>query len=258
MLLLSTSSLKWYWIHKIFTIVKKSKYDGIDLVIDEKNYDTLDEKYLKWLSDAFEVPVLSITAPDRGLSKSKIDQIVKIAEALKTQVINFYPPHISDKAMPSFPKYLNKLKKDLRISITLQNVEQKFMLFVIPEYKNSNLVELKKITWDTALNIANLDKASGIDILKAQNMLGSSLKNIYLSDKQWIKDGLLPGTAGWGVSSLPIESFMMKLKSSWYNWFFSLRVKPTELWIWDEEKVLYNLDLVQKYFKKHFLDYKVD
>ena len=45
------------------------------------------------------------------------------------------------------------------------------MLFVIPEYKNSNLVELKKITGDTALNIANLDKASGIDILKAQNML---------------------------------------------------------------------------------------
>lgn len=256
MLLLSTSSLKWYGIHKVFTIVKKSNYDWLNLVIDEKNYDTLDEKYLKGLSDAFEVPVLSITAPDKWLSKSKIDKIVKIAEILKVQVINFYPPHISDKAMPSFPKYLNKIKKDLRISIALQNVEQKFMLFVIPEYKNSNLIELKKVTGDTALNISNLDKASGIDLLKAQNMLWSSLKNVYLSDKQWLKDGLLPWDAWWGVSHLPIESFMMKLKSSWYNGFFSLRVKPQELWIWDEEKVLYNLDLVKKYFKKHFLDYK--
>lgn len=256
MLLLSTSSLKWYGIHKIFTIVKKSKYDGIDLVIDEKNYDTLDEKYLKWLSDAFEVPVLSITAPEKWLNKAKIDKIVKIAESLKVQVINFFPPHISDKNMAFFPKYLSKIKKELRISITLQNVEQKFMLFVIPEYKNSNLLDLKKMTGDTALNISHIDKASGIDLLKAQNMLGNTLRNVFLSDKTGMKDGLLPWDAGWGVSHLPIESFLMKLKSAGYNGFFSLKVRPSELGVGDEEKVLYNLELVKKYFTKHFTDYK--
>lgn len=256
MLLLSTSSLKWYGIHKIFTIAKKSKYDGIDLVIDEKNYDTLDEKYLKWLSDAFEVPVLSLTAPEKSLNKLKMDKIVKIAETLKVQVINFFPPHISDKNMTFFPKYLNKIKKELRIAVTLQNVEQKFMLFVIPEYKNSNLLDLKKMTWDTALNISSLDKTSGIDLQKAQNMLGNTLKNIFLSDKTGMKDGLLPGDAGGWVSHLPIESFLMKLKSAGYNGFFSLKVRSTELGVWDEEKVLYNLELVKKYFTKYFIDYK--
>lgn len=256
MLLLSTSSLKWYGIHKIFTIVKKSKYDWIDLVIDDKNYDTLDENYLKSLSDAFEVPVLSITAPDKWLTKAKVDKIAKIAEVLKVQVINFFPPHISDKWMDFLGKMLNKIKKEQRISVTLQNVEQKFMLFVIPEYKNSNFLDLKKMTWDTALNISNLDKSSWIDLLKAQAMLWNTLKNVFLSDKTWVKEWLLPWDAGWWVSHLPIESFLMKLKSSGYNWFFSLKVRPSELWVWEEEKILYNLEMVKKYYNKHFTDYK--
>jgi len=94
-----------------------------------------------------------------------------MAKLFSSQVINFYPPHISDKNADEFIKYLPKIKKDLRISITVQNVEQKFKLFVIPEYKNNNLIELKKITQDTALNIENIDKSSGIDLLKAQNIL---------------------------------------------------------------------------------------
>jgi len=65
MLLLSTSSLRGHGIHKIFTIVKKAEYDGIDLMIDDNQFDTLDEKYLKALSDAFKIPVVSITAPEK-------------------------------------------------------------------------------------------------------------------------------------------------------------------------------------------------
>lgn len=256
MLLLSTSSLKWYWIHKIFTLTKKAKYDWIDLVIDDKNYDTMDENYLKWLSDAFQLPVLSITAPDKGLNKEKMDKIVTIAKVLNSQVLNFYPPHISDKNADFFTKYLQKTKKELRIKVTLQNVEQKFMLFIIPEYKNSNLMEIKKVTWDTALNLSIIDKSSGIDLTKAQSILWNTLTNIYLNDRNWLRSWLLPGNAWGWISYLPIESFLMKLKTWGYNWFFSLRVKPSEIWVWSDEKVLFNLEYVKNYYKKHFLDYQ--
>lgn len=256
MLLLSTSSLKWYWMHKIFMLTSQAKYDGIDLVIDEKNYDTLDEAYLKSLSDEFNMPILSITAPDKWLTKQKIDKIVEMAKLFKTQVINFYPPHIQDKNIEIFTKYLPKVKKDTRLSIALQNVEQKFKLFVIPEYKNNNLLDLKKITWDTALSIDSIDKSSWIDLLKTQLTLWSSIVNVYLSDRDGVKYWLLPGNAGWGTSFLPIESFLMKLKSSWYSSFFSLKVKPTELWAGHDEKVLFNLEFIKNYYKKHFLDYK--
>ncbi|MDD5770374.1 MAG: hypothetical protein PHE25_05385 [Candidatus Gracilibacteria bacterium] len=256
MLLLSTSSLKGYGLHKIFTLVKKSKYDGIDLCIDEKNFDTLDENYLKGLSDAFEVPVLSITAQDKGLNQEKVDKIAKIAKTLNSQIINFYPPHITDKNMDFFSKYLLKLKKDLRIKITLQNVEQKFLLFIIPEYRNSNLIDLKKITGDTALNLSSIDKSSGVDLIKAQAILGNTLSNIYFNDRTGIKDLLLPGCAGGGVSYLPLESFLMRLKISGYNGFFSLKVKPTELGAGNDEKVLYNLEYIKNYYNKHFINYK--
>lgn len=256
MLLVSTSNFKWYWLHKIFTIVKKSWYDWIDLVIDEKNFDTLDERYLKSLSDAFWISVLSITAPERWLTRKKVDHIVKIAETLQTQVINFSPPHIYDKNMWWYFKYLLKIKRDFHLSISVKNVEQKFMLFVIPEYKNNNLNELKKITWDTALDISWIDRSTWIDLMKALSILGNSLVNVFLSDRVGQKTYLIPGNAWWWVSHMPIESFLMKLKTTWYNWFFTLKVTPKELWVWDEEKILYNLEHVRKYYEKHFLNYK--
>lgn len=256
MFLISTASFKWYWIHKIFTLVKKAQYDGIDLVIDEKVADTMDENYLKWLSDAFEIPILSITAPERWMTKLKIDKIVKMAKALGTQVITFSPSHIYDKNTEWYFKYLLKVKKDLRISIALQNVEQKFLLFVIPEYKNSNLADLKKVTWDTVLNISNIDRAWGMDLMKMLSILWNTIVNVYLSDRAGMKDGLIPWTAGGWLSHLPIESFLMKLKGNGYNGFFTLRVRPNELWVGDDEKIMYNLEQLKIYYKKNFLDYK--
>lgn len=256
MLLLSTSSLKWYGIHKIFILTKKAKFDWIDLVIEKNNFDSLDENYLKTLSDAFELPILSITPPDKWLDKQKVDKIVKMTEVLKTQVINFYPPHFSDKNTDWYFKYLNKIKKEKRISISIQNVEQKMLYFIIPEYKNSNLIDIRKITWDTTLNIANIDKSTWIDLLKTQSILWNTITNVFLSDKSAWKDWLLPWNAWWWVSYLPLESFLMKMKVNWYNWFFTLKVKPQELWAWSDEKVLFSLEWFKKYYNKHFLEYK--
>lgn len=256
MLLLSTSSFKWYWLHKIFKLAKDSNYDWIDLVVEKWNFDTTDVEYIKSLSEEFWVLVLSITAPDKWIDKEKIDEIMKMSEVLKSQVVNFSPPHFTEKNMEWYLSYLSKVKTESRISVTIQNIEQKFIYFVIPEYKNSNLLDIKKVTWDTALNISNIDKSSWTDLIKMLWVLWNTIRNVYLSDKAGNKDGLLPWNAGWWLSHLPIESFFMKLKNSWYDGFFSLKVKPNELWAWNDELVLHNLENVKKYYKKHFIDFK--
>ena len=46
MLLLSTSSLAGYGLHRIFEFAKKSEYDGIDLCIDFSEFDTFNAEYL--------------------------------------------------------------------------------------------------------------------------------------------------------------------------------------------------------------------
>jgi len=254
MLLVSTSSLNWYWLHRIFSFVKKAWYDWIDLALTRNNFDSWDADYIKSLIKEFDVPVLSITAPNRGLNEKKVDLIVSLATQIGAQNITFFPPYLTDKNTTWYTKYLSKVKRDTHLSISIANVEPKFIFFVIPEYKNASLLEIKKITGDTALDLSAIDSSSGLDILKAQKHLWSSLKNIYFSDKHWPKKWLLPWLAWWGTSYLPLESFLMKLKASGYNAFITLKVNPKELWVWTEEKVLQNLEYFKSYYKKHFLD----
>jgi len=256
MLLLSTSSLSWYSLHRVFSFAKKAKYDWIEISLSKLEYDLWDEDYIKGLSDAFEVPVVAITAPVKGMNEKAVDKIVKIATTVNAQVITFSPPHLMDKNTKWFSYYLQKVKKDTNLSIAIQNVEPKFMFFIIPEYKNSTLWELKKVTWDATLDIWAIDPASWMDILKAQKILWSNIKNIFLSDRRGTQMGLLPGSAGGWISYLPLESFFMKLKTWGYNGHVTLKVKQSELWAGNEERVLQNLEYAKNYYEKHFLEYK--
>ncbi|MCP4523540.1 MAG: sugar phosphate isomerase/epimerase [Candidatus Gracilibacteria bacterium] len=256
MLLLSTSSLHGYGLHRIFDFAKKSGFDGIDLALNSQNHDLWDEDYIRYLSDAFHLPVLSITAPPKGMNEKKVDKIVKMAGRLKSQVLNFSPPHFSDKNNLWYSRYLVKVKRDTHLSISIQNVDPKFIFFVIPEYKNTALAEIKKLTGETTLDLASIDVSSGADILKAQKILGSSIKNIFLSDKHGSIHGVLPGGAGGGISYLPLESFFYKLKATGYNGFITLKVKPSELGAGNEDRVIQSLEFAKAYYLKHFLEYK--
>lgn len=256
MLLLSTSSLNGYGIHRIFRFAKKAKYDGLDLFLTSTNHDLWDKEYIKELSDTFKLPVLSMTVALKSMNEKKVDHIIDIAKFLWVQVITFSPPHFSDKNIAWFNKYLLKMKKDTHMSIAIQNVESKFIFFIIPEYKNATLSEIKRVTWDTTLNLLGIDSSSWMDILKAQKHLGNSVKNIFFADKRGSKIGLLPWSAGGGISYLPLESFFMKLRTGWYNGFITLKVRPAELWVGNEERVLQNLEFAKNYYLKHFLNFK--
>lgn len=252
MLLLSTSSLNWYGLHRMFSFVKKAKYDGIDLVLTKDQFDNWDKDYVKKISDEYWVPVLSITAPSRDLNEKMVDDIIDLAETLWAQNITFSPPFITDKNKTWYTAYLKEVKKKTNLSISIKNVEPKFIFFIIPEYRNASLSDIKKITWDTSLDISAIDSASSLDIMKAQKVLWNSLKNIYFSDKHWIKKNLLPGMSWWWISYLPLESFLMKLKVSSYSAFITLLITPKELWVWSEEEVLHNMEHFKKYYEKHF------
>ncbi|MFA5917072.1 MAG: hypothetical protein WC850_02435 [Candidatus Gracilibacteria bacterium] len=256
MLLLSTSSLKGYGIHRICNFVKKANYDGLDLFMDLSEYDLWDMDYLKEIKNAYQVNILSITASGEGLNKTKVNSILDIAKTLGVQVVTFSPPHITDKDTTWFTRYLQEVKNDFDFNIAVQNVESKYIFFIIPKYKNMPLIETKKITGYASLDIANIDNNSSIDIIKAINMLGNSLKNIYLSDKKADKYGLLPGKERSGISNLPIESFLMQLKSNSYNGFITIKVDPTELGVGNEELILKNLEKVKNYYTKYYLNFK--
>lgn len=82
MLLLSTSSLSGYGLHKIFLLAKQAGYDGIDLSVDFNIFDTCDATYIDSLITLVNIPVISISAPERKLTKKQFDQILSLADSL--------------------------------------------------------------------------------------------------------------------------------------------------------------------------------
>jgi len=252
MLLLSTSSLTWYGLHRIFSFAQKSGYTGLDIALGTLNFDLWDEDYISELSKEFNMPVLSLTAPGKGMSQKKLEKIMIMAKKLSVQVVTVSPPHITDKDTKWFWKTLLRIKQDTHLSICVQNVEPKFLFFVIPEYRNATFTQIKSVTGDTTLDILGVDSSSSMDILKAQGMLGKSIKNILFSDKHGMKRGILPGWAGGGISYLPLESFLMKLKTAGYGGYITLKVNPNEMWVWNTDRVLQNLEYMKKYYEKHF------
>jgi len=248
MLLVSTSSFRGYWLHKIFKLVAKTKYDWINLDIASWDYDSEDAQYIKSLSEEFKVPVLSITAYERKMDSDMVDAMLKFAEILWAKIINFYPPHRADKDTTWFSEYLQKIKsKNKSLNLAVINVEPKTFLLFIPEYKDATLATIKKVTWDTTLAVSNIDTSTWVDLLKAFSVLGSSIKNVILSDRSGAKTDLLLGR--W---DMPLESLLIKLKENLYKWFFTLKIAPKELWVGKDELVLKRLEESRQFFERYY------
>ncbi|EKE30325.1 MAG: hypothetical protein ACD_2C00006G0001 [uncultured bacterium (gcode 4)] len=248
MLLVSTSTLKWYWLHKIFKLVSRSWYDGINLDVVSGDYDTEDAEYIKELSNEFIIPVVSITAYERKMDNKTVDGLIELAEIIWARIINFYPPYRADKETSWFSEYLPKVKaKKPALSLCVINVEPKTFLFFIPEYKDATLETIKKITQETSLSISNVDPTTWVDLLKTFTLLGKTIKNVFLSDKSGAKQDI--SLWKW---DMPLESLLIKLKENWYKWLFTLKISPKELGIGKDESVLKKLEEQKKYFEKYF------
>jgi hypothetical protein len=77
--------------------------------------------------------------------------------------------------------------------INIVNAPPKTWLFIISEYGDARPETIKKITNHTALSIENVDPSSGVDLMKTFVLLGSTMKFVYLSDKNEESGGLFPG-----------------------------------------------------------------
>lgn len=234
MYLLSTSSLAGYWLHRIFSLAKQAEFDGIDMSIDFDTYDSYDAAYIDSLITSTDLPVVSITAPERRLNKKQCDQILSLADDLGVQVVNLHPPHRLDREKDWFGEYLQVVaKKYPNIVINIINAPPKTWLYIISEYGDARPETIKKITEHTALSIENVDPESGVDLMKTLILLGSTMWLVYLSDKNDDKVGLFPGE--W---TMPLESLLIKLRDVGYNGHFALTVEPKSLLAGDPDAIV--------------------
>lgn len=250
MLTLSTDSLKGYGLNRIFEFVKEAGYDGIDLAIDNRNYDTQNAAYVKSLSDATGVPVIAIQAPPQANPK-KIKLAVDMAKVLGTKIVIIQPPKIFDFKYTQWMKNeIPKLRQKENLSIALENASSSTFFGIIPEHAMGNVLDLKKFK-HACMDTTRIAQRKE-DLIRIYKALSKYLVHIHLSN---MKAGTPYSLPEKGI--LPIESFLTKLKQDGFPGAISLKVNPKFLTTGDDKEMLKVLADQKLFYETYFKNVKV-
>lgn len=249
MLSICTDSFKGYGLNRIFEMIKKAGFDGLDLNIDPRNFDTQNAEYVKSLIDLYQVPVLSISTPPTGSAK-KIQAAVDMAKELGTKIIVIQPPKIFDFQYANWLKNeIPKLRQRESISIALENAPSESFLGIIPEHSMNNVIDLKKfkhVCIDTT-RIATKKE----DLIRIYKALKPFLVHVHLSN---VKNGTPYSPPQSGI--LPVESFLTKLKQDGFPGAISMKLNPKFLNVGEDEKVLKELAELKEFYTTYFTNIK--
>jgi len=245
MLALSTDSLRGYGLNRIFEFVKEAGYDGIDLAMDEKNYDTLNADYIKKLSEEYGVPVLSMQLGDATPKKLKIG--LEMAKKIGCKVIIIQPPAILNVGQTMWLKNeVPKIRAKENISIALENAPSDLILGFIPKHAMNNIVELKKFK-HACIDTTRI-ALKRQDLIRIYKSLQKYLVHVHLSNVKGSKGYSLPDD---GI--LPLESFLTKMRQDNFPGTVSMKINPKFLQAGEDDKVLKHLEDMKKYYETYFV-----
>lgn len=249
MLAICSDSLRGYGLNRVFEFVKEAGFDGIDLNIDPKNFDSMDTDYIKGLIDQYQVPVLAISTPVTGSAK-KIEGAIEMAKTLNCKVIVIQPPKIFDFQYANWLKNeIPKIRQKENISIALENAPTESFLGIIPEHSMNNVVDLKKFKHVCIDSTRIASKKE--DLIRIYKALKPYLVHVHLSN---VKNGIPYSPPDSGI--LPIESFLTKLKQDGFPGTISMKINPKFLELGNDEKVLKSLGELKEFYQTYFTNIK--
>lgn len=249
MILLATSSLKWYGLSRIFELAKETKFEWIHIDMDFDDYDTLDAKYMLELSKKYSLPIVSMSSPWKWMTTLKLRSLLKGIYEVKPTNFFVSPPHRTDKDFSWFTVKFKSFANEIEwhwIDFGVTNVEPKTFLFFLPEYKEANLIQIKKLTEKTGLVTDAIDITSWVDLIRTYVIFWKTIKAIFLADRKWNTTWLFPWK--W---ELPLESILIKQKRSKFKKDIILKVKPESLKIWNSKEVVRYLMASKEFIERY-------
>lgn len=246
MLTLSTDTLKGYGLDRIFRFASELEYEGIDLAMDTKLFDTFSADYLKELIDKFKIPIIAIQTP-KDSSPRTILTALDLAKDIHCHIIIVQPPKFFNRKYASWLKNeVPKIRKKENLSIALENASNKTFLGIIPEYAMNNLNELRNFK-HACIDTSRIAQKKE-DLMRAYNILKSYLVHIHLSNMHRNRAYYRPDEG-----MLPLESFLAKLRQDDFKGAISIKVNPKYIQAEDEQKMKKNLTEIKKFYEKFFL-----
>lgn len=246
MITLSTDSLKGYGLNRIFQFIKEAGYDGVDLYIDPKDFDTQDADYVKQLIEEHGIPVVALQTSLTATAKDVVNA-VEMAQKIGTKVIVVQPPKMFNfKYIKWLTNEVPKIRQRESISIALENASGETFLGIIPEQALNNLNELKKFK-HAALDTTRVAQKKD-DLIRVFHLLKKFLVHVHLSNVKKGKGYAMPDE---GI--LPLESFLTKLKQEGYRGAISFKIHPKFLRAGDHAKIMKNLADCKKFYEEYFV-----
>lgn len=246
MLLLSTDSLKGYGLNRIFRFAKETGFDGIELALNLRDFDTQNAEYISELQKTEDMNVKVVrTFPNSTIKQSSL--ALEIAQDVGAKVVVLEPPRIFDFKYKSWLKDdVPKLRKKYELNIALKNSPSEYTWGFLPGRSMSSVADLQNFQ-QVCLDVSNL-YGKNQDLMRVYDVLKPHMKHVHLSNVNKGKEGSLLHE---GI--MPLESFLTKLKKDEYKGHLSLVVRPRALGVGDDRILVRSLEksveFVRKYYK---------
>ncbi|PIS32283.1 hypothetical protein COT40_00825 [Candidatus Peregrinibacteria bacterium CG08_land_8_20_14_0_20_41_10] len=244
MLALATNSLENYGLNRVFEFAKKAGFEAIDLEIT-KVLDTQDASYLNSLISQYQLPIVAVQAPSSPTKKNTLETIA-LAEEIKAEMVILFPPRLLDYQYTQWlKKNLTELRRKHRVRILMINSPANNILGFIPSRSMNTIVDLKHFR-EICLDTSNL-VSKKLSLIHTYELLEKQILHIQLSNVSRGRFHFFPQEG-----TLPLESFLTKLKQNKYRHHISLKVKTKYLTFSDSERVLELLKQARGFMEKYF------
>lgn len=235
----STGSLHPFGLDRIFAWAAEVGFDGIEVMMDDR-WDTHQQRYLDHLVQTHGLPVLALHPPiGRGVwglePEETLLRVADLATRVEAGVVVAHPPRVGR----SLHKWVEGPLAEARsrgIRVAVENmpreVDQGPLGLRAPRSccHPEDLLEVGDVTLDTSHC-----GMSGVDVLRARELLQGQLRHVHLSDSRLIgRDDHRPP----GKGKLPLKELLYGLRGQGYPGVISLELKPWPLGAPDPEKIL--------------------
>jgi sugar phosphate isomerase/epimerase len=246
MFLLSSDSLRGYGMNRIFRFAKEAGFQGVEIAMSLRQYDTQNAEYLDELQKEYDLPIRAVkTFPNSTVKQTQI--ALDLAKKVEAKVVVLDPPRFFDfKYKEWMRKQVPLMRKKYGLKIALMNGPSEYTWGLIPGRAMTSIPDLQSFK-EVCLDVSNL-YGKKLDLMRAYQMMKSHMVHVHLSN---VFKGKEHSLLHEGI--MPLESFLTKLKKDNYENDISVVVRPKALAAGDdkivERSLKQSMDFVKKYMK---------
>jgi len=136
MILLSTGSLRFFGMDRVFLIARELGFDGVEVIVDDR-WDTADPAYLTLLSKRYGLPIAAIHSPfgfveTHAWGRDPAERMrgaIRLAEELGSELVVVHLPFFAEKPYARWvDEELPEAQERTRVKLAVENMPEAYKI----------------------------------------------------------------------------------------------------------------------------------